>query len=55
MVNNIDQDQLASSSGSTLFAMAGHLRVQQDQGEITTATEDIFILFFIFFFRKNKV
>ena len=36
MPNNADPDQLASSeanwSGSTLFAKAGHIRDQQDQG-----------------------
>ena len=53
MVNSVDSDQLASSSGSTLFARTGHLRVQQDQVEITTATEDIFILFYFFFFSEK--
>ena len=36
MVNSVDLDQLASSeanwSGSTLFAKAGYIRVQQDKG-----------------------
>ena len=36
MANSADPDQLASSeanwSGSTLFAKAGHIRVQQDEG-----------------------
>ena len=36
MTNNAEPDQLASSeanwSGSTLFAMAGPIQVQQDQG-----------------------
>ena len=36
MTNNADTDQLASSeanwSGSTLFAKAGQIRIQQDQG-----------------------
>ena len=36
MANSADPDQLASSeanwSGSTLSAMAGYIRVQQDQG-----------------------
>ena len=36
MENNADPDQLASPeakwSRSTLFAKAGHIRVQQDQG-----------------------
>ena len=36
MANIADPDQLASSeanwSGSTLFAMAGHIRVQEDKG-----------------------
>ena len=36
MVDSADPDQLASSevnwSGATLFAKAGHIRVQQDQG-----------------------
>ena len=36
MTNNADPDQLASGeanwSGSTLFAKAGHIRVQQVQG-----------------------
>ena len=37
MVNSADPDQLASSeanwSGSTLFAKAGYIRVQQDSGD----------------------
>ena len=37
MANSADPDQLASSeanwSGSTLFAKAGYIRVQQDKGE----------------------
>ena len=33
MANFADPDQLASSeSGSTLFAKAGYIRVQQDKG-----------------------
>ena len=36
MANSADPDQLASSeanwSGSTLFAEAGYIRAQQDQG-----------------------
>ena len=36
MANSADPDQLASSeanwSGSTLFAMAGYIPVQQDKG-----------------------
>ena len=37
MANSADPDQLASSSeanwfGSTLFAKAGYIRVQQDKG-----------------------
>ena len=36
MTNSVDPDQLASSeanwSGSILFAKAGHIQVQQDQG-----------------------
>ena len=36
MTNSADPDQLASSeanwSGSTLFAMAGYIPVQQDKG-----------------------
>ena len=36
MSNSADPDQLASSeanwSGSTLFAKAGHIQVQQDKG-----------------------
>ena len=36
MANSADPDQLASSeakwSGSTLFANAGYIRVQQDKG-----------------------
>ena len=39
MANSADPDQLASSeanwSGSTLFAKAGHIRVQQDKGWYT--------------------
>ena len=38
MTNSVDQDQLASSeanwSGSTLFAKAQHIQVQQDQSWI---------------------
>ena len=38
MANNAGPDQLASSeanwSGSTLFAKAGHIQVQQDQGKL---------------------
>ena len=30
MANSADPYQLASASGSTLFANAGHIRVQQD-------------------------
>ena len=37
MTNSEDPDQLASSeakwSGSTLFAEAGHIRIQQNQGK----------------------
>ena len=36
MANSVDPDQLASEeanwSGSTLFAKAGHIRIQQDKG-----------------------
>ena len=36
MANSADPDQLASSeanwSGSTMFAMAGYIQVQQDKG-----------------------
>ena len=35
MANSVDPDQLASQanwSGSTLFAKAGYIRFQQDQG-----------------------
>ena len=36
MTNRVDPDQLASSeanwAGSTLFAKAGYIRVQQDKG-----------------------
>ena len=36
MTNSADPDQLASSeanwSGSTLFAKAGHIQVEQDKG-----------------------
>ena len=36
MTNSADPDQLASSeanwSGSTLFAKAGHIQIQQDKG-----------------------
>ena len=39
MANSADPDQLASSeanwSGSTLFAKAGHIQAQQDQGYTT--------------------
>ena len=39
MTNSVDPDHLASSeanwSGSTLFAKARHIWVQQDQGEMT--------------------
>ena len=40
MANSADPDQLASSeaswSGSTLFAKAGYIRVQQDKGSDTS-------------------
>ena len=32
MANSADADQSASSEGSTLFANAGYIRVQQDKG-----------------------
>ena len=32
MANSVDPDQLANWSGSTLFAKAEYIRVQQDQG-----------------------
>ena len=36
MINSVNPDQLASSeanwSGSTLFAKAGHIQVQQEKG-----------------------
>ena len=32
MANSADPDQLANGSGSTLFAKAGYIRVQQDKG-----------------------
>ena len=32
MANSADPDQLASLFGSTLFAKAGYIRVQQDKG-----------------------
>ena len=32
MKNSADQDQLANWSGSTLFAKAGYIQVQQDKG-----------------------
>ena len=32
MANIADPDQLASESGSTLFAKAEYIRVQQDKG-----------------------
>ena len=41
MANSADPDQLASSeanwSGSTLFAMAGCIRDQQDQGSVNVS------------------
>ena len=40
VANSADPDQLASSeanwSGSTLFAQAGYIRVQQDKGSVTS-------------------
>ena len=43
MTNSADPDQLASSeanwSGSTLFAKARHIRVQQDQGNYLHFTQ----------------
>ena len=32
MANNVDPDQEANWSGSTLFAKAEHILVQQDKG-----------------------
>ena len=32
MANRADPDQLASEEGSTLFAKAGYIWVQQDKG-----------------------
>ena len=32
MTNSADPDQLANWSGSTLFAKAGYIQVQQDKG-----------------------
>ena len=41
MANSADPDQLASSeanwSGSTLFAKAGYIRVQQDKGKVASS------------------
>ena len=55
MANSADPGQLASSeanwSGSTLFANAGYIRVQQDKGckgLITTAADDWLINFFLY-------
>ena len=53
MANSADPDQLASSeanwSGSTLFAKAGYIRVQQDKGS------DYSQCFFVYFFIKTYV
>ena len=42
MANSADPDQLASSeanwSGSTLFAKAGYIRIQQDKGKFLFLT-----------------
>ena len=46
MTNSADPDQLASSeanwSGSTLFAKAGYIWVQQDKGNIINPTKNLF-------------
>ena len=45
MANSADPDQLASSeanwSGSTLFAKAGYIRVQQDKGYNNTLNWEV--------------
>ena len=47
MSNSADPDQLASSevnqSGSTLFAKAGYIQVQQDKGLIKTYCRNFFV------------
>ena len=57
MANSADPDQLASSeanwSGSTLFAKAGYIRVQQDKYiRVSKAIADNIL--FLFIFRENK-
>ena len=51
MANSADPDQLASSeanwSGSTLFAKAGYIRVQQDKGYIIMCIYYIYILYYV--------
>ena len=54
MTNSADPDQLVSTeanwSGSTLFAKAGCIRVQQDKGYNCF----LFFCFFCFFFLKKN-
>ena len=56
MTNSVDPDQLASSeanwSGSTLFAKAGFIQVQQDKGEtVGHNCSGRHFEFFFFFFK----
>ena len=52
MANSADPDQLASSeanwSGSTLFAKAGYIRVQQDEGQVFLCIINKKFIFLIF-------
>ena len=52
MANSADPDQLASSeanwSGSTLFAKAGYIRLQQDYYLFNISGKDVFCLAFYF-------
>ena len=61
MSNSADPDQLPSSevnwSASTLFAKAGYIRVQQDQGltlnTLWANTADDKSIIFVFIFPRN--
>ena len=58
MANSADPDQLASSeanwSGSTLFANAGYIRVQQGKGSLSFFVIYEFLLFQMIFVTSEK-
>ena len=63
MANSADPDQLASEeakwSGSTLFAKAGYIRVQQDNGltftTLLTYSADDILKCFSYFSLENRI